>query len=149
MKKTILLALMVVVATTAVTAQEFEKQDKRRGAGPEKRVEKQMKRLDKKLNLTDEQKQILTHYYGEFYKAQHERMEQMRKQEKEEREALNGKINSILTDEQKAKFAQMKEKEKEAWKEGKGHQPGRGPGRGHGAHGGPDGMGGYDRDMNQ
>ena len=153
MKKTILLALMAVFATTAVTAQDMEQRDDRRGMDPEKRIEKQVGRLDKKLKLTDEQKQQLKEYYGEFDKAQMARMEQVRLQEKKDREALDGKINSILTEEQKAKYAEMKEKDKEMWKEGRkgqdqgqGHRSGRGhggfgPGRGHGGHGG------FDRDM--
>ncbi len=153
MKKTLLLALMAVFATTAVTAQDMEQRDDRRGMDPEKRIEKQVGRLDKKLKLTDEQKQQLKEYYGEFDKAQMARMEQVRLQEKKDREALDGKINSILTEEQKAKYAEMKEKDKEMWKEGRkgfgqgqGHRSGRGhggfgPGRGHGGHGG------FDRDM--
>ncbi len=156
MKKTLLLALMAVFATTAVTAQNMEQRDDRRGMDPEKRIEKQVGRLDKKLKLTDEQKQQLKEYYGEFDKAQMARMEQVRLQEKKDREALDGKINSILTEEQKAKYAEMKEKDKEMWKEGRkgfgqgqGHRSGRGhggfgPGRGHGGHGG---HGGFDRDM--
>ncbi len=156
MKKTLLLALMAVFATTAVTAQDMEQRGDRRGMDPEKRIEKQVGRLDKKLKLTDEQKQQLKEYYGEFDKAQMARMEQVRLQEKKDREALDGKINSILTEEQKAKYAEMKEKDKEMWKEGRkgfgqgqGHRSGRGhggfgPGRGHGGHGG---HGGFDRDM--
>ena len=156
MKKTLLLALMAVFATTAVTAQDMEQRDDRRGMDPEKRIEKQVGRLDKKLKLTDEQKQQLKEFYGEFDKAQMARMEQVRLQEKKDREALDGKINSILTEEQKAKYAEMKEKDKEMWKEGRkgqgqgqGHRSGRGhggfgPGRGHGGHGG---HGGFDRDM--
>ena len=66
MRKTILLALMAVVATTAVTAQETEKRDDRRGPNPEKRVEKQVKRLDKKLKLSDSQKEQLKEFYGEL-----------------------------------------------------------------------------------
>ena len=140
MRKTILLALMAVVATTAVTAQETEKRDDRRGPNPEKRVEKQVKRLDKKLKLSDSQKEQLKEFYGEVNKAQQARMEQMKAQR-----------DAILTDEQKAKYAEMKEKDKEMWKEGhkgsgrgegkgRGHGPGRKhlPGRGHGDHGGMD-----------
>ncbi len=151
MKKTLLLALMAVFATTAVTAQDMEQRDDRRGMDPEKRIEKQVGRLDKKLKLTDEQKQQLKEYYGEFDKAQMARMEQVRLQEKKDREALDGKINSILTEEQKAKYAEMKEKDKEMWKEGrKGFGQGHGPGRGHGGFGpgrGHGGHGGFDRDM--
>lgn len=162
MKKTFLLALMAVVATIAVTAQETEQRGDRRAPDPEKRIEHQVKRLDKKLKLTDEQKQQLKEFYGEFDKTQMARMEQVRLQEKKDRDALDGKINSILTDEQKAKYAEMKEQDKEMWKEGRkgfgrgegpgrGHGPGQGhgPGRGHGGHGGHGGMGGFDSDMTE
>ena len=157
MKKTILMTLMALVATTAVNAQDFQEFQERRGPSPEKRIEHQVQRLDKKLKLTDEQKQQLKDYYAEFDKMQQARMEQMRMQEKREREALDSKINSILTDEQKAKYAEMKEKDKEAWKNGMNKWGGPGPGQrpggmpprgghrgGHGGHGGFDGgnMGG-------
>ena len=110
MKKTLLLALMAIVATTAVTAQDFEKRGERRGPDPEQRIEKQVKRLEKKLKLTEDQQKQLKEFYGEFDKAQMARMQQMRQQELKDREALNGKINSILTEEQKAKYAEMKER---------------------------------------
>lgn len=138
MKKTLLLALMAIVATTTVTAQDFEKRGERRGPDPEQRIEKQVKRLEKKLKLTEDQQKQLKEFYGEFDKAQMARMQQMRQQELKDREALNGKINSILTEEQKAKYAEMKEKEKEMWKEG---GQGKGFGRGHGHHRGHGGQG--------
>ena len=154
MKKTLLFALMAVAATTALTAQDMEQRGGRRGADPEKRVEKQVKHLDKKLQLTDQQKQQLTEYYTEFDKTQQARMEQMRQLEKKDREALDGKINSILTEEQKAKYAEMKENDKEMWKQGR-EGFGRGPGQGRGhrgqgsgrGHGGYGGHGGFERDM--
>ncbi len=136
MKKTILVALMAIVATTAVTAQESDQRE-RRGDNSEKRVERQVKRLDKKLQLTDEQKLQIKEIYSEFDKADQARKEQMRLQERKDREALNGKINSILTEEQKAKFADMKTKEKDAMHKKrhggkKGFGRANGPGRGHG-----------------
>lgn len=155
MKKTFLLALMAVIAATTVTAQDMDQRGERRGPDPEKRVEKQVKRLDKKLKLTDDQKLQLKEFYGEFGKAQQARMEQMRQAEKRDREALDGKIKSILTEEQKAKYAEMKEKDKEMWKQGhdgkgfgkgKGHGFGRGQG-GHRGHGGFGDHGGFGGDM--
>ena len=56
MKKTVLLALMAIVATTTVTAQDFEQRGERRAPDPEKRVEHQVKRLEKKLKLSEDQK---------------------------------------------------------------------------------------------
>ena len=118
MKKTLLIALMAIVATsTVITAQDVDQRSERRGPNPEKRIEQQVKRLDKKLKLNDEQKQQLKELYGEFDKAQKARMEQIKRAEMKEREALNSKIKSILTDEQKAKYEELKENEKEVWKQ--------------------------------
>lgn len=159
MKKTLLLALMAIVATSTVMAQDMDERGERRGPDPEKRIEHQIKRLDKKLKLTEEQQNKLKEYYGEFDKAQQARMIQMRQMEKRDREALDGKIKSILTDEQKVKYDEMKDKEKEMWKNGRGNfqKDGFGPGRGHrpgrgmgpggrGDHGGYNG-GGFGEDM--
>ncbi|MBR5029748.1 MAG: hypothetical protein IKX63_01410 [Muribaculaceae bacterium] len=161
MKKTFLFALVAVFAASTVMAQDFEQRGERRGPDPEKRIEHQVKRLDKKLNLTEEQQTLLMEYYTEFDKAQLARMEQVRQMEKKDREALDGKIKAILTDEQKAKYDEMKDKEKEMWKAGRGDfpkgefGPGRGPGRGNGpghrmGPGGPGGRGasgGFEGDM--
>lgn len=159
MKKTLLLALMAIVATSTVMAQDMDERGDRRGPDPEKRIEHQIKRLDKKLKLTEEQQNKLKEYYGEFDKAQQARMIQMRQMEKRDREALDGKIKSILTDEQKVKYDEMKDKEKDMWKNGRGNfqKDGFGPGRGHrpgrgmgpggrGGHGGYNG-GGFGEDM--
>ena len=147
MKKTLLLALMAIVATSTVIAQDIEPRGERRGPYPEKRIEHQIKRLDKKLKLTDEQQKMLKEYYGEFNQAQQARMIQMKQMEKRDREALDGKIKSILTDEQKVKYDEMKDKEKEMWKDGRGdfNKGGIGPGRGHrpGRGMGPGGRGGH------
>ena len=102
MKKTILIALMAIVATGAVIAQDTNEKKERRGRDGEKQIERQMKRLDKKLSLTEDQKIKLKDYYTEFQNMKKARMEQMRQQEQRDREALDNKINSILTDEQKA-----------------------------------------------
>lgn len=133
MKKTILIALMAIVATSTVIAQDKNEMKVFGWDDTESRIEHQIKRLDKKLKLTDEQKSKLQDYYTEFDKMKKARMEQMRIQEQRDREALDGKIKSILTEEQKAKYDEMKEKEKEMWKDGKHdfmHGKGHGPRRG-------------------
>lgn len=133
MKKTFLIALMAFFATLTVMAQDLNPSGERQGPDPEKRIERQIKHLDKKLNLTEDQQKLLKEYYGEFNKAQMARMQQMRQMEMRDRKALDGKIIEILTEEQKAKFDEMKEQEKEMWKEGMGRPefgPGHGPGRG-------------------
>jgi len=145
MKKSVLIVIMAVAATVTMSAQDALDKQERRGPSPEKRVERQVKHLDKKLNLTDEQEKILKDYYVEFDKMKQARMEQMRLQEKREREALDGKIQSILTDEQKAKYAEMKEHRKDMKKDGKrGHRHGRGHGM---KRGGMPPMGGQGEEM--
>ena len=153
MKKTILFSLMAAIAITAcaLSQQDGDKKEdgSRRGPSPEMRINKQVKKLDKKLDLTDEQEQLLKQYYTEFDQLQQARMEQMRQQERREREDLDKKINSILTDEQKAKYSELKDKMKDGWKDRKGmrgpdRDGGRGPrGGGHGPGHGPGHMGGH------
>lgn len=156
MKKTILIALMAIVATSTVVAQEVSEKKERHNRDGEKRIERQMKRLDKKLALTDEQKAQIKDYYTEFDNLKKARMEQMRQQEEADRKALDGKIQSILTPEQQSKYAEMKEKEKEMKTDGKrdgmrgrGHGPRQGGMRGMGGHRGHGGFGGamMDGDM--
>ena len=155
MKKTIFITLaMALIATSVVIAKDGDqqcKQRERRGPDPEKRIEHQVDQMDKILDLTEEQEAILKGYFSDFDKAQQARMEEMRKQEKAEREALDSKIESILTADQKAKLAEMKEKGKEMMKDGNrgprhgGYGPGgMGPGHGPGGMGpghGPGGLG--------
>ena len=133
------MTLMALFATTAMSAQDVQEFQEHRGPSPEKRIEHQIKRLDKKLKLTEEQKLQLKDYYTEFDKLQQARMEQIRQQEKREREALDGKINSILTEEQKAKYAEMKNEDKDRWKgEMRPNRGGMGP-----RHGGMHQRGGH------
>ena len=93
MKKIIFLALVTLLGIHTVDAQ-------RRGGTctPEQIVEK----LDKKLNLTDEQEKQITELYTEFFKK-----ELSREERRSEMEKLNEKITSLLTDEQKEAFEQM------------------------------------------
>lgn len=66
---------------------------------PEQMVEK----LDKKLNLTDEQEKQITTLYSDFFKQ-----DLSRKKRKSAIQELEKKITSLLTDEQKEAFEQMK-----------------------------------------
>lgn len=93
MKKIIFLALVALLGIHTVDAQ-------RRGGTrtPEQIVEK----LDKKLNLTDEQEKQITELYTEFFKK-----ELSREERRSEMEKLNEKL-LLLTDEQKEAFEQMK-----------------------------------------
>lgn len=95
MKKIIFLALMGILNLQSVNAQR--KGEKTRT--PEQMVEK----LDKKLNLTDEQEKQITTLYSDFFKQDLSRDER-----KSAMQELEKKITSLLTDEQKEAFEQMK-----------------------------------------
>ena len=101
MKKVVLLAIAVVLGFTTASAQRRQKQQ----LTPEQRVEKQMQRLDSKLNLTDEQEEEIKKLYTEFFNSKVNREERKSKMDE-----LNKKIESLLTDEQKTTFSEMKNK---------------------------------------
>lgn len=79
----------------SVNAQRKE----RKTRTPEQMVEK----LDKKLNLTDEQEKQITTLYSDFFKQ-----DLSREERKSAMQELEKKITSLLTDEQKEAFEQMK-----------------------------------------
>ncbi len=75
MKKVVLLAITVVLGFTTASAQRRQKQQ----LTPEQRVEKQMQRLDSKLNLTDEQEEEIKKLYTEFFNSKVNREERKSK----------------------------------------------------------------------
>lgn len=95
MKKIIFLALMGMLTLQSVNAQRKEGKTRT----PEQMVEK----LDKKLNLTDEQEKQITTLYFDFFKQ-----DLSREERKSAMQELEKKITSLLTDEQKEAFEQMK-----------------------------------------
>ena len=95
MKKIIFLALMGMLTLQSVNAQRKEGKNRT----PEQMVEK----LDKKLNLNDEQEKQITTLYSDFFKQ-----DLSREERKSAMQELEKKITSLLTDEQKEAFEQMK-----------------------------------------
>lgn len=80
----------------------------RRPMSAEQRVEMQVKRLDARLHLDEEQEKAIAELYTEFFNqkiAASERKEQM--------EALNQKVSELLTDAQKSEFAKMQQEQSE------------------------------------
>ena len=133
MKKIVLALIVALMGTMMLNAQPPRRPD----MNPEQMVEMQVERLDKALSLTAEQKAEITKIYSEEFKAMGKEKPAMRErgekpdeatmkarqeQMKAQRDAVNAKIEALLTPEQAAKFAQMKQHE------GK---------RGHGGHHGP------------
>ena len=136
MKKIVLALIVTLMGTIVMNAQPPRRPD----MNPEQMVEMRVERLDKELSLTAEQKTEIAKIYSEEFKsmgkekpAKRERgekpdeatMKARREQMKAERDAVNAKIEALLTPEQAAKFAQMKQHE------GKRH--------GFGGHHGPKG----------
>lgn len=120
MKKIVLALIVALMGTIVMSAQPPRRPD----MNPEQMVEKRVERLDKALSLTAEQKAEVTRIYSEEFKAMGKEKPAMRERGekpdeatmkarhekmKAERDAVNAKIEALLTPEQAAKFAQMKQ----------------------------------------
>ena len=125
MKKIVLAMTIALMGTIVMNAQPPRRHD----MNPEQMVEKQVERLDKHLGLTEVQKAEIVRIYTEEMKAMHKdmpaRMEKGEKPDQEamkaryeqmkaQREATDAKIEALLTPEQAAKFAEMKNERGEA-----------------------------------
>ena len=119
MKKFVLILLTVALTATAAIAQPRGKRHHQRpDAG--KMVERRVAMLDSALALTPDQKTAITAIYTNEIeqrqaqaKAKHERPDaknrDVRAREAKERDAeLDAKVAQVLTDEQRAKFEQLK-----------------------------------------
>ena len=141
MKKIVLALTVALMGTIVMNAQPPRRPD----MSPEQMVEKRVERLDRQLSLTDEQKAEITRIYTEEMASMHKgKPAQMEKGErpdeatmkarweemKAQQDATNAKIEALLTPEQAAKFATMKQ---EQGKRGHGKHH-KGP-RGHGDKG--------------
>ena len=96
MKKILFLALVAMLSVQSADAQS-------KGGNDRKRTPEQIvKNLDEKLDLTDEQEKQITALYTVFKKelSREERRTAMQEVEK--------KVTSLLTDEQKKAYEQMK-----------------------------------------
>lgn len=95
MKKILFMALVVMLGVQNADAQ--------RKGGNIQKPEEMVKQLDKKLNLTDEQEKQLTALYTDFAKKDLSREERQTAMQE-----LEKKVASLLTDEQKKVYEQMK-----------------------------------------
>lgn len=95
MKKILFVALVAMLGLQSADAQ--------RKGGNTRTPEQMVEKLDKKLNLTDEQEKQITTLYADFFKQ-----ELSREERKTAMQELNKKIEALLTDEQKTAFEQMK-----------------------------------------
>lgn len=95
MKKILFVALVAMLGMQLADAQ--------RKGGNTRTPEQMVEKLDQKLNLTDEQEKQITTLYTDFFQQK-----QSRDERKTAMQELEKKIVSLLTDEQKVVFEQMK-----------------------------------------
>lgn len=120
MKKIVLALIVVLMGTIAVNAQP-----RRANMSPEQILKLRVDRLDKALTLTEEQKAEITKIYSEEMesvekdnaainkrgeKPDEATIKARKEHAKAKREATDAKIEALLTPEQVAKYAQMKQR---------------------------------------
>ena len=114
MKKILLAAVLACACLQTVNAQE------QRRANKEEMAEKMVQRMDRALDLNDQQEKDLLAVYKEMF-SQRKAAKTGDKQERvNKRKEFADKVNAILTEEQQKKWADFKlkqaEKRKEAYK---------------------------------
>jgi len=122
MKKIVLVLMVTLMGTMMMNAQPPHRHD----MTPEQRVEKRIEQLNKALSLTEKQKTEITRIFMQEMEEMHKdkpavkeqgkkpdeaAMQAHREKMKAQRDATNAKIEALLTPEQAAKFAQMKQRE--------------------------------------
>lgn len=122
MKKIVLVLTVALMGTMFMNAQPPRHPD----MSPEQMVEKRVERLDKQLSLTAEQKSEIARIYTEEMSGMHKdkqawmekgekpdeaAMKAHHEEMKAQREATDAKIEALLTPEQAAKYAAMKQEQ--------------------------------------
>ena len=123
MKKIVLMMIVALMMGTMVTNAQPQHRQHR---DPQRMVQQRVERLDKALGLTDEQKAEITKVYTQEMEAMskdvpaqmsngekfsEEAMKAKREKMSAQRQATNAKIESLLTPEQAAKFAQFRDQQ--------------------------------------
>ena len=101
MKKIIIMALAVLWGAGTMSAQRDGKQ--------RMSTENRVARMTKQLNLTEEQQQKITAIYKDFESKRKEGERLNREKMMEEMKKVNEQVNSVLTDEQKKKYEELKQ----------------------------------------
>ena len=116
MRKLIVAAFLVVGFTTFAQVEKKEKRDKdgMEKMSPEKRGEREVKRMTKDLGLNESQQKEMKALFSEVATK---RGEGDKKPSKEERKAMKDKISKILSPEQNAKWEKIQEERKDKMKE--------------------------------
>ena len=127
MKKKLMTMVIALCVAVAVQAQDAPRRHGGQGRNmdPAKMVEMQVNRMNEELSLTADQKaaitEILTKDFqarqaemkqkqGDTAKPSREQMDANREQMKARQDAVNAQVEQLLTAEQKAKFAKMKDR---------------------------------------
>ena len=105
MKKLVLGALVAMAFIQPMNAQERQGNGHRQ-MDPQKMLEFRMQRLDKELDLSENQENKIKAIYDEHFK-QVPKERGSRKEMMKRNQELNQKIKEELTDEQKKKFDEM------------------------------------------
>ena len=115
MKKLIAFALLVSSLSTFAQVEKKEKRDKEpmEKMSPEKRGERDVKKMTKDLGLNDSQQKEMKALFSEM----NSKGESDNRPSKEDRKAMKDKISKILTPEQNAKWEKIQEEKKEKMKE--------------------------------
>ena len=100
MKKIIIMALAVLWGAGTMSAQ--------RGGQQRMSTENRVARMTKQLNLTEEQQKI-TAIYKDFESKRKEGERPNREKMMEEMKKVDKQVNSVLTDEQKKKYEELKQ----------------------------------------
>lgn len=116
MKKLIVAAFLVAGLSTFAQVEKKEKGNKEpmEKMSPEKRGEKEVKRMTKELGLNDSQQKEMKALFSEMAPK---RSEGDKRPSKEERKAMKEKISKILTPEQNATWEKIQAERKEKMKE--------------------------------
>lgn len=126
MNKFMSLAFALFLLAPAVARAEGEGPRDRHGAGPEKmeeRIEHRLNRLDKRLDLTEEQRTKIEGILRSRMEKSREEFRKMREKMRAEKKETEDQIRAVLTDDQKAKLdsiaKERREKEKKRKMTGK------------------------------
>lgn len=126
MKKLLLIAMLFSIGFAAVA----QKGGQRGSATPEERAERITNKMAEELSLSEDQKKRVYQINLDHAKKRQAEMEARRAAMEADMKAQNQEIEALLSEEQKAKWAEMKaEGKKRMEEEGRGRRGG--PGRGH------------------
>jgi periplasmic protein CpxP/Spy len=126
MKKLLLIAVLFSIGFAAMA----QKGGQRGSATPEERAERITNKMAEELSLSEDQKKRVYQINLDHAKKRQAEMEARRAAMEADMKAQNQEIEALLSEEQKAKWAEMKaEGKKRMEEEGRGRRGG--PGRGH------------------